>query len=126
MRHEQRRAPFPETGERDQHYQQDGFAEGLHEQVDIFLDLQRLIGGAGDDQIRRQRALQLLQLIIDGFAEFLDLLAGTHVDRQRDGPAAMSYTRLIGPAVVIQILRGALIVAADLDQVAEIDGDAAT
>ena len=46
-----------------------------------------------DDQIVRQIVLDAVQLLLHVLAEQVDLLAGAHVDGQRDGAAAASTGR---------------------------------
>jgi hypothetical protein len=48
-RHEQRGAPFPESNQRDDHHQANGFVQSIHEQVDLLLHLDRLVGGVDHD-----------------------------------------------------------------------------
>ena len=85
---QQRRAPFPEPDQCDQHNQADRFIQSFHEQVDVLFHLEWLIRGARDDQIGRKRGADLLHLFVDCRAELLDLLAGSHEygDRNRSIP----------------------------------------
>ena len=88
QRHQQRRTPFPEADQRDEHHQDDRFVEAAHEEIDVLLDLQRLVGSARDDQVVGQLLLELRERGVDGLAEFADLLAGAHLHGQCDGAAA--------------------------------------
>ena len=122
--HQQRRAPLPEPDQRDQDDQGDRLIERVHEQVDVFLDLQGLVGGANDHQVARNKLLDGGEFCVNTLAKFADLLAGTHENRKGDGAAAVPLPFLIAPVVIVQILRRALVAAADLNQVAEINGAA--
>ena len=93
----------------------------VHEQADVLLDLQRLVGGAGDDQILRQVLPDRRQLLIDALAEGVDLLAILHLDRYGHGAAAMPAAVRGQPGEVVQVARRALVAAGDIDQVAKID-----
>ena len=46
QRQQQRRAPLPEADQRDEDDEHDRLVEAAHEEVDVLLDLQRLVGGA--------------------------------------------------------------------------------
>src|SRR6266853_1334473 len=88
--------------------------------MDVFLDLERLIGGMRDDQVGRKNLAQLCKFLVDGLTERRDLLLVAHVDCKCDGTAALPLSLWVLPRVVIQVLGGALISTADFDQVAEI------
>jgi len=51
--HQEGRSPLPEADQGNDHNQDDGLVQAVHEQVDAFLNLARLIGGARHDEIRR-------------------------------------------------------------------------
>ena len=124
QRHEEGRAPLPESDQRDQHHEADGLVQRFHKQVDVLLDLQRLVRGVGNDQIGRQKAADLGQFPVHAGAEFLDLLSRPHVDCEGDGPAAIRFPGFVRPRVIVQITRRAQVAAADLHQVAQVDGSA--
>src|SRR5229473_7763927 len=92
--------------------------------MDVFLDLEWLIGGMRDDQVGRKNLAQLCKFLVDRLTERRDLLLVAHVDCKRDRTAALPLSFRVLPRVVIQILSGALVSAADFDQVAEINWSA--
>src|SRR5262249_4298792 len=53
-RHQQGRSPLPKADERDDDHQDNGFFQRAHEQVEILLYMQRLVGGADDHQVVQQ------------------------------------------------------------------------
>jgi hypothetical protein len=80
------RAPLPEPDERDQHHQGNRFPQAVHEQVDILLHLERLIGGARNDQVGREPVAQDGKGRIHRLAEDADLLSRPHLEREGDRP----------------------------------------
>ena len=84
------------------------------------MHLQRLIAGAPQDEIFGQQPLDVREPLVDGAAEVGDLLARPHLHGERDG--ARPRERAVGIAHIeeIQEARRALIVARDLDQVAQV------
>ncbi len=92
--------------------------------MDVFLDLEWLIGGMRDNQVRRKNLAQLRKFLVDRLTERRDLLLVAHVDCKRDRTAALPLSLWVLPRVVIQVLSGALVSAADFDQVAEINRSA--
>ena len=55
QRHQQRRAPLPETDQRNQNHQRDRFVEASMNRLDILFHLPRLVGGSHNHQIARQQ-----------------------------------------------------------------------
>src|SRR5260370_23240980 len=94
--------------------------------MDVFLNLEWLIGGMRDNQVRRKNLAQLRKFLVDRLTERRDLLLGAHVDCKRDRTAALPLSLCVLPRVVIQVLSGPLVSAADSDQVAEINRIAST
>src|SRR5882724_8009814 len=92
--------------------------------MNVFLNLQWLIGGMRDDQVRRKNLAELRKFLVHGLTERSDLLLVAHVDRKGDRTAPLPLSPWILPCVVIQVLGGALVSAADFDQVTEVDGSA--
>ncbi len=93
--------------------------------MNVFFDLQWLVGGVRDDQVRRKNLVELRKFMVDGLAERRDLPLVSHVDRKRDCTTTLPLALWIFPRVVVQILSGALVAAADFDQITEIDRCAA-
>src|SRR5712692_7757629 len=93
--------------------------------MNVFFDLQWLVGSVRDDQVRRKNLLELCKFLVDGLTERRDLPLIAHVDGKRDRTTALPLPLWIFPRVVIQVLRGALVATTDFDQVTEIDGCAA-
>src|SRR6266852_2120963 len=89
--------------------------------MNVFFDLERLVGGMRDDQISRKNLVDLSELFVDRLAERGDLPLVAHIDRKRDRAATLPLPLRVFPRVVVQVLRGALVAATDFDQVAEID-----
>src|SRR6267143_3715045 len=89
--------------------------------MNVFFDLQRLVGGMRDDQVRRKNLLELSKFVVDGLTERRDLPLVSHVDRKRDRTTTLPAPFWVFPCVVIQVLSGALVAATDFDQVTEID-----
>ena len=120
-RHQYGRAPLPKADQRDQHNQNDRLIQGVHEQADVLFDLQRLIGGPGNDQILGQVLLDRSQLLINTSAEGVNLLAILHLDRHGNRPAAMPTAVWRLPTEVVQVTRGTLVRARNINQVAQIN-----
>ena len=74
-RHQHGGAPFPESDERDDDDERDRFVERVHEEIDVFFDLARLVGGVGDDQVGGEKLARFFQFFFDVLGEFCDLLA---------------------------------------------------
>src|SRR6266478_3395434 len=89
--------------------------------MNVFFDLQWLVGGMRDDQVRRKNLVQLSKFPVDGLTERRDLPLVSHVDRQRDRTTALPSPLWVLPGVVVQVLSGALVAATDFDQVTEIN-----
>src|SRR6266436_302761 len=90
--------------------------------MNVFLDLQRLIRGMGDDEIRRKNLFKLCKFLIDRLTEVCDLLLIAHVDRQGDCTTALPLSRGVLPRVIVQIGGGSLIAGKNLDQIPQING----
>jgi len=88
QRNQQRGAPFPETYQCDEDDERDRFVERVHQQVEVLVHLARLVRSSRDDQVFRQPAFEVTQEAIDGFAERVNLLAGTH--KNCEGNCAIS------------------------------------
>src|SRR5260370_3988972 len=93
--------------------------------MNVFLDLERLVGGMRDDQVRRKNLLQLSKFPVDGLTEGRDLPLVAHIDRKRDRTTPLPLPLRIFPGVEIQVLSRALVAATDFNQVTEIDWRAA-
>ena len=52
--------------------------------MNVFFDLEWLVRGMGDDQVRWKNLFELGQFPVDGLAERRDLPLVAHVDRKRD------------------------------------------
>src|SRR6266852_8924778 len=89
--------------------------------MNVFFNLERLVGGMRDDQISRKGLVDLSKFLVDGLAERSDLPLVAHVDRKRDRAATLPLPLRVFPRVVVQVLRGALVAAMDFDKVAKID-----
>ena len=79
--HQHRGAPLPKAEPRHQHHQHDRLVERIHEQAEVLFHLQRLVGGAGDDQVLGKILLHRRELGVDAAAEGVDLLAILHLHR---------------------------------------------
>src|ERR1700693_5946067 len=88
--------------------------------MDVFLNLQWLIGGMRDDEICRKNLLKLCKFLIDRLTEVCDLLLIAHVDCQGNCTAALPLSGEILPRVIVQIGGGSLIAGKNLDQIPEI------
>src|SRR6267378_3950245 len=89
--------------------------------MNVFFDLQRLVGGMRDDQVRRKNLLELCKFPVDGLTERRDLPLVAHVDCKRHRTTTLPSPVWILPCVVIQVLSGALVAATNFNQVTEID-----
>src|SRR5271167_4624382 len=119
--HNQRQAPLPKSDQRNDDHEYDGFEKRPHEQVNVLVDLQRLIGGVRQNQVGGKNLTKLRELQIHGLSEARDLLSIAHVDRQGDRAAALPVPTCVLPRVIIQILRGRLIPPANLNEISKID-----
>src|SRR5713226_2566820 len=90
--------------------------------MNVFLNLQRLIGGVRDDEVRRKNLFELCKFLIDRLTEVRDLLLIAHVDRQGDCTAALPLSSGVLPRVIVQICGGSLIAGENLDQIPQING----
>src|SRR5260370_10042265 len=89
--------------------------------MNVFLDLQGLIGGMRDDEICRKNLLKLREFLIDRLTKLCDLLLIAHVDCQGDCTATLPLSSGVLRCVVIKVLSGALVARKNLDQVPEIN-----
>src|ERR1700674_3875460 len=89
--------------------------------MNVFLNLQRLIRGMGDDEIRGKNLFKLCKFLIARLTEVRDLLLIAHVDRQGDCTAALPLSSGILPRVIVQICGGAMVAGENLDQVPEVN-----
>ena len=62
----------------------DRFIQRVHEEIDVLLDLQRLIGGARDDKVGGKTSLHPGEGLVHLVAELVDLLAIAHLDAEGD------------------------------------------
>src|SRR5258708_769898 len=92
--------------------------------MNVFLYLQGLVGGVDGDEIGREDAMKLCQFRVDRLAEFGDLLLIAHVDGDRNGSATAPVTLSVLPCVVVQVICRAVVGAAYIDKIAQIDGRA--
>src|SRR6266852_1100469 len=90
--------------------------------MDVLLDLQGLIRGMGDDEIRRKNLFELCKFLIDRLTEVCDLLLIAHIDRQGDCTAALPLPSGVLPRVIVQISGRSLIAGKNLDQIPQING----
>src|SRR5437868_9810861 len=90
--------------------------------MNVFLNLQRLIRGVGDDEIRRKNLFELCKFLIDRLTEVCDLLLIAHIDRQGDRTATLPLSSGVLPRVIVQIGGRRLIAGKNLDQIPEING----
>src|SRR5882757_8215573 len=90
--------------------------------MDVLLDLQGLIRGMGDDEIRRKNLFKLCEFLIDRLTEVCDLLLIAHIDRQGDCTAALPLSSGVLPRVIVQIGGRSLIAGKNLDQIPQING----
>src|SRR5229473_5354671 len=89
--------------------------------MNVVLNLQWLIGGVRNDDVRRKNLFELCKFLIDRLTEVCDLFLIAHVDRQGDCAAALPSTSWALPRVVVQIPGWALVAGKNLDQVSEIN-----
>src|SRR5258707_183487 len=90
--------------------------------MNVLPDLQGLIRGMGDDEIRWKNLLKLGKFLIDRLTKLCDLLLIAHVDRQRDCTASLPSSSGVLPRVVVQIGGGSLVAGKNLDQISQING----
>src|SRR6202451_3204951 len=90
--------------------------------MNVLLDLQRLVGGMRDDEIRGKNLFKLCEFLIDRLTKLRDLLLIAHVDCQSDCAAALPLSIWILPRVIVQISGGTLVGGRNLDQIPEING----
>src|SRR5882757_8072367 len=90
--------------------------------MNVFLNLQGLIRGVRDDEIRGKNLLKLGKFLIDRLTKLCDLLLIAHVDRQRDCTAALPFSSWVLPSVIVQIGGRSLIAGKNLDQIPQING----
>src|SRR5713101_6332121 len=90
--------------------------------MNVFLNLQGLIRGVRDDEIRGKNLLKLGKFLIDRLTKLCDLLLIAHVDRQRDCAAALPFSSWVLPSVIVQIGGRSLIAGKNLDQIPQING----
>src|SRR5258708_6312525 len=89
--------------------------------MNVLLNLQWLIRGVRNDEVRRKNLFELCKFLIDRLTEVCDLFLIAHVDRQRDCTATLPGTSWALPRVVVQIPGWALVAGKNLDQVSEIN-----
>src|SRR6266446_10998241 len=89
--------------------------------MNVLLDLQGLIRGMGDDEIRRKNLLKLCKFLIDRLTEVCDLSLIAHIDRQGDCTAALPLSSRVLPRVIVQIGGRSLIAGKNLDQITQIN-----
>src|SRR5882672_813176 len=68
--------------------------------------------------------MELCQFGVDGLAEFRDLLLIAHINRNGHRPTAPPVSADVLPGVVVQVICWALVSAAYINEVAEVDGSA--
>src|ERR1700720_1090185 len=90
--------------------------------MNVFLNLQGLIRGMGDDEILRKNLFKLCKFLIDRLTEVCDLLLVAHIDRQGDSTAALPLSSGVLPRVIVQIGSRSLIAGKNLDQIPQIHG----
>src|SRR5229473_7023188 len=90
--------------------------------MNVFLDLQGLVGGMRDDEIRRKNLFKLCKFLIDRLTEVCDLLLIAHIDRQGDCTAALPLSSWVLPSVIVQIGGRSLVAGKNLDQIPQING----
>ncbi len=120
-RQQHRRAPLPEPHERHQHYQDDRLPQAAHQQVDVLLHLQRLVGGAGQDQVGRQPVAHHGQRRVHRVPEVADLLPRPHLERERDRPPLVPLPGGVRPAVLVQVPRRVLVFPVHVHQVPQVE-----
>src|SRR6266704_6154681 len=90
--------------------------------MNVLLNLQWLIGGVRNDEVRRKNLFKLCKFLIDRLTEVRDLLLIAHVDRQGDCTAALPLSSGVLPRVIVQIGGGSLIAGKNLDKIPQING----
>src|SRR5258708_5480349 len=90
--------------------------------MNVLLNLQWLIGGVRNDEVRRKNLFKLRKFLIDRLTEVCDLLLIAHVDRQGDCTAALPLSSGVLPRVIVQIGGRSLIAGKNLDQIPQING----
>src|SRR6267142_2033397 len=68
--------------------------------------------------------MELCQFGVDGLAEFRDLLLIAHINRNGHRPTAPPVSVGVLPCVVVQVICWALVSAAYINEVAQVDGSA--
>jgi len=124
-REQERRAPLPEPDQADEYDDRDRLVEADEEQVDLLLDLARLIGGAGQDQVFRKRGPDAGELRVDVGAEVGDLAAGLHLHRHGDRAGALPGPGRVAPGMEVEVARWVFVTAAHVGEVAQVIGRAA-
>src|ERR1700748_3940761 len=92
---------FPESDERYDDNERDGFVERVHEEVGVFFYLARLVGGVSDDEIGGEEAFCFGELLFDVLGETRDLLAAPHLHRKTDGSRAPPISLRVAARVAI-------------------------
>src|SRR6266851_6552007 len=90
--------------------------------MNVVLNLQWLIRGVRDDEVRRKNLFQLCKFLIDRLTEVRDLFLIAHVDGQGNRTAALPLCSRVLPSVIVQIGGGSLIAGKNLDQIPQING----
>src|SRR3954470_19953859 len=90
--------------------------------MNVLLNLQGLIGGVRDNEVRRKNLFELRKFLIDRLTKARDLLLIAHVDCQGNGTATLPLSSGVLPRVIVQIGGGSLIARKNLDQIPQIDG----
>src|SRR6266446_9658656 len=89
--------------------------------MNVFLNLQGLIGGMRDDEIRRKNLFKLRKLPVDRLTELCNLLLIAHVNCQGDCATALPLSSGFLPRVIVQIRGRALVAGENLDQVSKVN-----
>src|SRR5262245_12662286 len=119
--HQQGRSPLPKADERDDDHQDNGFFQRAHEQVEILLYLQRLVGGADDHQVVRQVIADGGEFFVNALAELCDLLPFAHLHGESHRAAAMPLAVFILQGDVVQVARRTFVHARNFHEVAQVD-----
>src|SRR6266550_5246615 len=90
--------------------------------MNVLLNLQWLVGGVRDDEVRRKNLFELCKFFIDRLTEVSDLLLIAHVDCKGDRTATLPVSSGVQPRVIVQICCGSLIAGNNLDQISQING----
>src|SRR2546426_4272937 len=90
--------------------------------MNVLLNLQWLIGGVRDDEVRRKNLFELCKFLIDRLTEarYLSLIA--HVDCQGNRTATLPLSTCVLPRVIVQICGGSVIAGKNIEQVPQING----